>query len=505
MACDGLDSLFQGDPLLHAVSPVDVPTFTIPVDRAPTVPWGDAARHCIVVFVDDDMYLERTRWRQWLDDLVTAAERHGARILGVSATPGLVGNLSPKAGDAEAQQRKRDILGGIVQAALLELLRWRHDRARISAAKATGMVTDADEVLFGPPELATLPTSSLGHCYRVVHADPALPGPERELLTDVRPDVTVVSLTEALAGRPVRGNLPRWRLALSISDPPDLADRGLCPEHIDRLWSRLALQLLLADFDLAYGGDLRSNGYTERLRDLVMSLAGLQAGPPDDAVHCYLGWPIWTKLTGEDVRCWPLSVQLHQLPEPTGLPSSDPAPVPNWTTPAAQLAWTVAMRAMRERMARDCHARVMVGGQLRAVSPVPGLVDELTTFLDLGKPVYLLGGFGGMTAVLVEALRGRSPPELTLDYQDDSGRRTEIRKAIDAAVAGSQFFAEDTPIACTPTDFPGLVRRLAATGPAGLNNGLDDQENARCFTTRDPVQAISLVLRGLTRLRPAAP
>jgi hypothetical protein len=408
-------------------------------------------------------------------------------------------------------EAKRFAMQRIVQNALAELLRWRHDRARVAAARATGAVPAGAVVLGGPPELATLPEFQRDRTWQVVHPDPPLAVPERKLIERMRPDVNVTSLTEALAGWVKTETGKPLRIAVSISDPPDvdLADRGLTKSHLKRLWSRIALQFLLIGAELGYGGDLRQQGYTELLGDLLMSLASVQRGPREGAVESYLGWPTWVSIDAATWKKYLRSVRWHRMLPPGGLDVPEGADLaPRWTIPEVQLGWTVSMLAMRRRMAREHDARVMVGGQHRAVSPVPGLVDELTTFLDLGKPVYLLGGFGGMTSVLARTILGESPRELTLAYQDDEGKRTAIREHIDRAAATRTFTeagdkgkpapAEPIPIPLAPTDFPALVARLQKGGTDALNNGLTRDENEQLFATRDPVEAISLVLRGLT-------
>ena len=54
-------------------------------------------------------------------------------------------------------------------------------------------------------------------------------------------------------------------------------------------------------------------------------------------------------------------------------------------------------------------------------------------------------------------------------------------------------------VVLAPTDLRATVERLNGAGVAGLRNGLEVAENQRLFATRDPVEAVSLVLRGLSR------
>ncbi len=51
-----------------------------------------------------------------------------------------------------------------------------------------------------------------------------------------------------------------------------------------------------------------------------------------------------------------------------------------------------------------------------------------------------------------------------------------------------------------PIDYKALTAEFEKFGVAGLNNGLDAEENERLFTTTNLPEMIALVLRGLGRL-----
>jgi len=397
----------------------------------------------------------------------------------------------PKDRDSVPRRRR------LVSAALLELLRLRHDESRLRESQAAFGLQAAHLHPFRP-ELATLPREG----GKLIHPDPPLPVSERKLIAGHRPDIEIVSLTQALAHHAQK--LGGRQIAVSISEAPDLGAFGMSKLHLERIWTRVATHLLQTQARLAYGGDLRQGGYTEQLFELVRGAIDAGAQLPKGQVHLYLGWPVHLTLTDEIKASLPSVFALN----PVGIPAVDGVDPqsfikPQTMVPRERLAWTLGMTAMRRHMAHDCDARVMVGGQFRAVSPIPGLVEELLTFIDLGKPVYLIGGFGGMARVIARALLGERPQELTTAFQDEDGKRTEIRQFIDAAArAGTygkvQSGGREWP-ALEPIDFEAIVDRLGKLGLAGLKNGLDVQENLRLIESQDPVEQVGLVLLGLGR------
>ena len=155
---------------------------------------------------------------------------------------------------------------------------------------------------------------------------------------------------------------------------------------------------------------------------------------------------------------------------------------PDGTNPERHYAWTLGMRDMRLAMARECDARIMVGGQVRGVSPWPGLLEELET--SAGKPLYLIGAFGGATRLLIDVLRGAPDPvELSAEFQDEGGKRAPLRAYYESR-AGA-------------VDWPGRLQRVRKLGVAGLKNGLTRDDNERLFQTRNLTEMIALVLKGL--------
>ena len=80
-------------------------------------------------------------------------------------------------------------------------------------------------------------------------------------------------------------------VAISISESPDMAVLGLSDAHLRDAMDRLALHLLASGASLAYGGDLRANGFTDWLFELV-SRYQHPASEVRIGVTNYLAWPI---------------------------------------------------------------------------------------------------------------------------------------------------------------------------------------------------------------------
>lgn len=457
----------------------------------------DALLSSVVVVILTDRFSSRY-WCGW--EVVTAKEHRRPMVLvdalehGEPTSLAYAGNIRTIRWD-RARLQDESVLQNVIAAALLELLRAEHNRARIDAVRRVTNISESAVILGMPPELATLPgPSPKAVPTDVLYPDPPLPVYEIELIKRHRADLKLASMAQVLAHTTAGAKrLQGKRIAISISDSPDMEMCGLRKIHLERLWTRLATLLLASGAELAYGGDLREKGYTQQLWDLVRGTLDAGGVLPDDVVHNYLGWPIHLQLNESERAQLSDVICTHPIPMPQSLKRNPEIFIPLGNLdPADHFAWTVSMTAMREVMALECQARILIGGQFLSVSPIPGIVEEFLTFAQL-KPVYLVGGFGGMTAVLIRAVQGERPPELTMEYQSGSGKRTPIIEYYNQQVGSAGWEHLEK------ADFEGLVNRLNSMGTDSLNNGLTPEENLRIFQSRDLLEITSLVLDGLGR------
>ncbi len=258
------------------------------------------------------------------------------------------------------------------------------------------------------------------------------------------------------------------RVALSASQSPDIAAFGLSSGHMRDAVADLVLQLLAADMDIAYGGNLCKDGLTHLLSELAIRYARSEDPEERPRVASHLPWPVHIGmpigqlertakelrgiaelvLVGKDGR--PMTLQSRRA-----LPSRTPSPA----------EWVEGLTAMR-RLEQSCtDARVVLGGQVDGYrGRMPGVAEEALLSLRGRQPLFLVGGFGGAARDVAE----------TLDLAEPwAGSRGSWR--------GKSDFAEWTG--------------------DDLNNGLSREENGTLATTPFIRQVVVLVLRGLFRVK----
>jgi hypothetical protein len=263
-------------------------------------------------------------------------------------------------------------------------------------------------------------------------------------------------------------------IAISASESEDLARLGLVEMHFRLALGEIARCVITAGGKLAYGGHLDPEGYTAFL---IQELH--RYSRRDRPLRVCLAWPEHRRLALDALEQQQDELGLYGEiayldPDGTAVRSdfergAEPAPVQDTSLVRRSLT------SLRECMAKMSHARILIGGRRTGFRGVlPGLVEEALITLKHGQPLYLVGGFGGVTFDIIRALgidSGEWLPPLP-DAANDERLETGI--------------AELRAIA-------------AAEGWLGLNNGLADGENRYLAATPRPSEIATLVSLGLGR------
>ena len=255
-------------------------------------------------------------------------------------------------------------------------------------------------------------------------------------------------------------------VAISISESPDLSMLGMSDRHLKSAMETVATYLLSSGYRLGYGGDLRRDGFTEQLFELVSRYDRSSQSHGQPGVTDYLPWSACMSLARKDFL--DLSDRLGNTAEIKCL-ARDGTVMDDFEFPEAPLEdkqeIAESLTAMRRTMLEESSARVVLGGKIEGFWGVmPGIAEETLLTLQAGKPLYILGGFGGCARDIAESLKLvtplHNPPRSSWD-----GHKTFLRY-----------------------------------DDAALNNGLDYEENRTLAKTPHIRQAGALVLRGLDRI-----
>ena len=118
---------------------------------------------------------------------------------------------------------------------------------------------------------------------------------------------------------------------------------------------------------------------------------------------------------------------------------------------------------------------------------MPGILEEIVITIEKEQPLYLLGGFGGVTSSVCKLIQTKDiPEELTLKWQKKTSSNYEGLLA---------YTAKRNPE--NLVDYENIAQIILK---ADLNNGLCDDDNYRLFNTTYIDEAVYLIFKGLKNL-----
>lgn len=284
-------------------------------------------------------------------------------------------------------------------------------------------------------------------------------------------DASEVRMGDLLPSDALKG---KW-LGVSVSESPDLGRLGLFEAHLRLALAEITRAVIVAGGGVIYGGHLKRDGYTEFMRSELQRYARR-----DRPLLVCLAWQIHRGVSLSDYKQFERDLGvLGRIVclDPTGN-EVDPfegrgeEAITDFTVEERQRALTAMRRYMRDRQ----DGRVLVGGRREGYEgELPGLMEEALLALEAGQPLYLAGGFGGITLDIARAL----------GVDDGSWARRAEPATVDPRYAAG--YARLTEVARSP-------------GWTGLNNGLSDEENRRLVASHRPSDIAALIALGLGRL-----
>jgi len=383
----------------------------------------------------------------------------------------------------------------VIDLVLKETLRHLHTRELLSQWQQTN-----DTVFTMPPELATI--VGLPAHTTVLYAEPPLGSEEEQMLAKTR--IPVTTPLQRLANKRI---LKNRTIALSMSESTDYPRYGIDKLHMDSAMIELSRYLLIQGASLVYGGHLGSSGYTEKLTELVRTYNQFEHIDPVERIVNYVSWPI--PLTNKQRAAYKYIASLKRVPRPDSIDedlSSDFTEEPDFfpaeKSPRHRYAWARGMTAMRTLETQETVARIVLGGTFGPTlktgpdgsqtekwyaSRIPGVLEEIVSSVEAGQPVFLVGGFGGVAAMVVDIMEGKDREEMTWDYQKKAPHAKAMRALYKERGDDWQ-------------DYDEMIAILRNKGIAGINTLLTKEEHKLLFHTRDPILMASIIIKGLSEL-----
>lgn len=224
-----------------------------------------------------------------------------------------------------------------------------------------------------------------------------------------------------------RDALSGQKIALSVSESVDLARLGLTEQHCRLVVAEVGRAIMLAGGTVVYGGNLEPGGYTEILIEEAQRFSG---GRP--ALEITLAESEYRKLDEGSLNAADRGLgDVGRLTLVSG--TGDPVSVSRALSGTRAQEANVALTAMREYVANQTTARLVVGGRLTGYAGAePGVVEEARLTIQARRPLLAAGGYGGAAAAVAQRLRPQDFDNWAPDGYPQHADDAEVFAALNA-------------------------------------------------------------------------
>ncbi len=365
-----------------------------------------------------------------------------------------------------------------------------------------------------PPEVLDVVNAEEPPSRLLMYPDPQLSLAERRMLSQAHHQLHLLTPTTAYGylvresdkherSGPLQTPLDGLKVGMSVSSAGLLTSlEQVSGCHQQDMIVRCARTLIAAGAKLGYGGMRRKSGYTEILVELVKAHTLGSTGE-----HARLLSFLDAREKDDDKALWGDYLNVHYM-------ATEPTAVLNAPGDSPALAPALYFSDMRRYMSAQLDAAVLIGGADEPrcanqdsgyIGRYPGVAEEVWRMMQLGKPVYIAGGFGGEAALLAQIIKARdnntAVPEKLRDstWEQCEGFDEQI-KPFDA----DQYYDKlglPTSADALCSDLREAARKHLATDASALAwNGLGVLDNLTLLDATDPSTIVSLIYRGLCRV-----
>jgi hypothetical protein len=276
------------------------------------------------------------------------------------------------------------------------------------------------------------------------------------------------------------------KIAISVSINEDLERNGLSEQHINDISIEIARYIISNGGTGLYGGDLRNGGFTKYFSELSNQYK-IENDRTFRFVN-YFPFPNFKEITSEiQIEFKSKQIKPEILPLPKVLKGIDTNKEFNpFNNCEDRYIYSECFKEMRIKMAKDCHARIIVCGKIQNyLGYIPGVIEEALYTLLEKKPLYLVGGFGGASEKLIKLIKGEEVKELTNDFQYN----TDFLKNYKEFIKEKYNYHDYEFLKNEISNFD--VQKISKL------NKLSVEENEILFSSRNVHEILYLIMKGL--------
>ncbi|EEY96432.1 hypothetical protein HMPREF0016_01123 [Acinetobacter johnsonii SH046] len=363
--------------------------------------------------------------RYWCQREILEAKKNNRPIISVNCLQVYEDRIFPPAANVPCvhiaptdQPTKFEILN-ILVAALTETIRFNFSISLLEYYKQQLWIDSTAIALARPPEIQQIvslrSTLNESEILKICYPEPPIYAEEIDWLEflKVKPSTPLWAVGDS--------NTQNKKIGISISEyGEDFENIHIHEDELKRFSQELVRHLLVRGNTIIFGGDLRKDGFTEFLLDEASILQN-RLPEREFKVENHLAWPLHIT---NDLSKWKIKYDQIISQIKYGIPDDIDGQVDESvflppTDSFSKFIWSRSLTFMREQSISNSDIRVFAGGRPKGYKgKMPGVLEELLISIEYNKPIYLVGGLGGIIKDICMIISGDTIPEtLTLDWQ----------------------------------------------------------------------------------------
>lgn len=375
----------------------------------------------------------------------------------------------------------------ILTEALLETIRHNYSLTTLKSFRDHGWIPENCEITSRPPEIRQVLEWRKAGIDKACYPDPPIYPDEADWHKQLDFDAFT-----PLWSSSENDSLLNLKVGISVSDfeSNGFQNHHQHPSTLKFLAQEVARNLLSRSATLLYGGDLREDGFTEFILDEAMVLQDRLKNdiPP---LQNHLAWPLY--VSDPEIVAWRAKyrnvMRTYEYSPPSDV--SDELDLTQFLPPNCVqnlYVWSRSLTEMRHRSISASDARICAGGKLTNFKgKMPGVLEEVMIALEHRKPIYLLGGIGGVVGDISQIiLRKEQSLKLTDEWQRNH-------------TTGYSELQEVAKVHGNNADYSEIYSLLSSLEPADLakRSGLSEKDYIKLMTSPFVDECLQLILKGL--------
>lgn len=347
----------------------------------------------------------------------------------------------------------------------------------------------------------------------IYYPEPPLYPEEIELINDKIINGYMIKLSTPIEdnGKPLK-----IKVGISISQYIGNYDNDLSYEknmqHLDELkrFSQLLTRhLIMMECILIYGGDLRNDSFTQFIAEEAYIVQKRMHDKKPRIIN-YLAWPLYNKNKSSEDKWYVKYPQILECKKVE--PAEDVKDNIGKTkyidkdTILNRYVRSRCFTKMREESINDSDVRIFAGGKLRGYSTkMPGILEEFCIAWNSGKPIYLVGGLGGMSQIISNLISDNDTDKKRKEISDNIlseewQKENNIDTKCSIKYGDMQKYAryKNPKYAADYVEVKDMIRNIKIED-LSARTGLEPGEYKQLMTTPFVDEVVYLIIKGLTK------